>query len=114
MRTHISQYLRARHEPARVTRQKHGQSVQLVRPAQPAHRRHGAPVLLLPFEQGFAVQRRVHVSRRDGVDADGVGGPFRGEGFGELGDGCFGGAGREVGVSVFVSLVGWECEWEGE
>lgn len=48
-------------------------------------------MLLLPFEQRLPVQRRVHVSRRDGVDADGVGRPFRGEGSGQLGDGRFGG-----------------------
>lgn len=48
-------------------------------------------MLLLPFEQRFAVQRRIHVAGRDSVDADGVGGPFRGEGSGHLGDGRFGG-----------------------
>ena len=50
-------------------------------------------MLLLPVEQRIAVQRRVHVAGRDDVDADGVGRPFRGEGFGQLGYGCFGGAG---------------------
>ena len=48
-------------------------------------------MLLLPFQQRFAVQRRIHVAGRDGVDADGVGCPFRSEGFGQLGDGGFGG-----------------------
>lgn len=48
-------------------------------------------MLLLPLKQRLAVQRRVHVTRRDGVDADGVGSPFRREGFGQLGHGRFGG-----------------------
>lgn len=55
--------------------------------------------LLRVPERCFAVQRRVHVARGDDVDADGVGGPFGGEGSGELGDGGFGGAG------VFVFRV---------
>ena len=41
---------------------------------------------------------------RDGVDADEVGRPFRGEGFGQLGYGCFGGA-RSGSASLFG---GWD------
>lgn len=39
----------------------------------------------------LAVQRRVHVAGRDGVDADAVRGPLRGEGSGQLGHGGLGG-----------------------
>ena len=37
------------------------------------------------------IQRRVHVSRCDGVDAYGMRCPFGREGFGQLDHGCFGG-----------------------
>lgn len=60
---------------------------------------------LLGLEQGFAVQRRVHVTRGDGVDADAVGRPFGCEGFCQLGGGGFGGA---VWVVVFLGFgFGW-------
>lgn len=67
-------------------------------------------MLLLPFEQCFAIQRRVHVAGCDGVDADGVGCPFRGEGFGQLGYGCFGGAGPGGSGSVSLVWVGRPVE----
>lgn len=67
-------------------------------------------MLLLPFEQCFAIQRRVHVAGCDGVDADGVGCPFRGEGFGQLGYGCFGGAGP--GGRDQYRLFGWKGQWK--
>lgn len=87
----ITQHLRPRHKPSGLTRQPHRHPIQLPRQPQPPHGRHPAPMLLLPFQQRLPVQRRVHVPRRDGVYADPVRGPLRGQGARELGDCGFGG-----------------------
>ena len=77
LRTHHRQYL----SYVAVTR-----DTRLIPRAQinepPSHR---LPATYLP------VQRGIHVPGSDGVDPDAVRGPLRGEGFGQLGHGRFGG-----------------------
>ena len=99
--THIDNAIATRHKARRVASKKDGQIIQLVRIAQPMLRRHRRPDLLLALERRKPVQRRVHVARRDAVDADTVTGPFGGEGFAELDDGGFGG----VVAALFLRVV---------
>lgn len=74
--THISQNIRPRHKPRRITRQKHRQPIQLIRPPQPPHRRHALPMLLLFIQPRLRIQRRVHIPRRNSIYTNAVWCPF--------------------------------------
>jgi hypothetical protein len=70
--TTITLDLRARHERARIRRQVNRQPIQLIHIPQPSLRSQASPDLLLRIERRHAVERRVHVTRGDGVDTDTV------------------------------------------
>ena len=89
----INLQIRACHKTTRIANQKYRRAAVLVWPAQFAQhilRRPVAPPLGVLLEE--VLHHGGHdVAGRDGVDADAVGSPFRGEVAGELDDGGFGG-----------------------
>lgn len=89
--TAIDEAVVARHESGAVRREVNGEVVEVVDGAETLLWRLIDPDALLGVEGGHAVERRVHVARADGVDANAVAGPLGGEGLGELHDAGFGG-----------------------
>jgi len=88
------------HEARGVAGKEDSKTVQLVDRSETSLWRQGRPDLLLRIQSRDAVQRRVHVARRDRVDADAVLGPLRRERFAEMDDAGLGGvvAGLLLGV----------------
>ena len=106
--TAVNDAITSSHEQARITRQEHRQVIQLVHIPQPLLRRILDPDLLLRVEGRHAVQRRIHVPRADGVDADIVASPLGRQGFGQVHDGRLGG----VVARLFLRVVD-DCAGHG-
>ena len=105
----INLQITARHKAARITDAEHRSAPVLFRNTELSQhilRRPVAPTLRVFFEQSFDHGSR-DVARGDGVDADTVGAPFRGEVAAELQDGGFGGVVSRADEALFnhVSVV---------
>ena len=105
----INLQITARHKAARITDAEHRSAPVLFRNTELSQhilRRPVAPTLRVFFEQSFDHGSR-DVARGDGVDADAVGAPFRGEVAAELQDGGFGGVVSRADEALFnhVSVV---------
>ena len=104
----INLQITARHKAARITDAEHRSAPVLFRNTELSQhilRRPVAPTLRVFFEQSFDHGSR-DVARGDGVDADAVGAPFRGEVAAELQDGGFGGVvgGADEALGGYVSV----------
>ena len=99
--TYINNAVAARHKRRSVCGEIDSQVIQLIDVAESILRRHGRPNLLLRVESGDAVQRRVHIPRRDTVDPDIMLSPFRRERFPQLDDGRF----RRVVTALLLGVV---------
>ena len=105
----INLQITARHKAARITDAEHRSAPVLFRNTELSQhilRRPVAPTLRVFFEQSFDHGSR-DVAGGDGVDADAVGAPFRGEVATELQDGGFGGVVSRADEALFnyVSVV---------
>lgn len=67
------------------------------------------PNLLLSVESGNTVERSVHVSGGDGVDADVVFGPFSSKRLGQLDDASFGGVIARLLLRIVDDRAGHGC-----
>ncbi len=99
--TYVDNTVAARHKRRSVRSEIDGQVIQLVDIAESILRRHGRPDFLLRVKGRDAIQRRIHISRRDTVDPDIVLGPFRSERFPQLDDGRF----RRVVTALLLGVV---------
>ena len=102
----INHQIRAIDITPRLARQQDHRSRQLLRRAHPPHRIPFAPRPPRNLQTLPLVQDRIHVARRDGVDADAVDGPFGSQRGFEADERGFGGVVRGLRLWVVDALGG--------